>query len=137
MAEIPSEKSIKSDRHRIEQEEVKELIDYSDVKSLIEYQYAKNFLDHPQHAEGLRRSLTKMIESNYKTLDSQSSFPSYLIADSQETSAAWDALCLIVPVWLRADKPLPLEAARWKRRRAGGPKGEAGAEETAAPTGPG
>lgn len=93
--------------------EIKEFLDYKGAENCLAYQYAKNFLDHPQHAESLKRSLAETIVSGYKTPRSQASFPSYLIADSQETSGAWDALYLIAQAWLREGKPLPLEAAQW------------------------
>lgn len=76
-------------------DEIKKFLDYPDAENCLAYKYAKNFLDHPQHAESLTRSLAETIVSGYETPDSQASFPSYLIADSQETSGAWDALNMI------------------------------------------
>lgn len=93
--------------------EITKFLDYEDAENCLAYQYAKNFLDHPQHSESLKRSLAETIVSGYKTLRSQASFPSYLIADSQETSGAWDALNLIAQAWLREGQPLPPEAAEW------------------------
>ena len=93
--------------------EIKNFLDYPDAENCLAYQYAKNFLDHPQHAESLKRSLKETIVSGYKTSDSQAPFPSYLIADSRETSGAWDALHLIAQAWIREGKPLPPEAAQW------------------------
>ena len=114
--------------------EIKNFLDYPDAEDCLAYQYAKNFLDHPQHAESLKRSLKEMIVSGYKTSDPQASFPSYLIADSRETSGAWDALHLIAQAWIRAGKPLPPEAAQWVADVLADQWAKKKAGETAAPT---
>lgn len=113
MAEITFGKSIKSTNYLAAYRYAEEFIDLPDAEDFVEYQYAKNFLNHPENAKIIEMSLAEMLASVDKTSRPEESFPSYLLADSQEAQWAWDALNLIAQDWLRKGKPLHPEAAEW------------------------
>ena len=113
MAEITSEKSIKSARHLIEHMDVEKFLDYPDAENFIEYRSIKDFLDDPLTLRAMKMSLAETYALLYPAPISYPSFLSDLIAESRESKEAWVALSLIAQDLLREGRSLPPELAEW------------------------
>ena len=115
MAEITSEKSIKSARHLIEHLDVEKFIDYPDVEKFIDYQCAKNYIKCPGSLFWYPPAETAAVA--YRSLPRSTGEREFMLSDliskSKETRRAWDALNLIAQDLFRRKESLPPELAEW------------------------